>query len=81
MPTVAVYDIANQQVGDIELNENIFGVGPQALEAEGYRPCTQWFHPFPNLGRWRYRIRSISTLLLLQHASQAASPCTQVRPV
>ncbi len=26
MPTVAVYDIANQQVGDIELNENIFGV-------------------------------------------------------
>ena len=26
MPTVAVYDIANNQVGDIELNENIFGV-------------------------------------------------------
>ena len=26
MPTVAVYDIKNQQVGDIELNENIFGV-------------------------------------------------------
>ena len=26
MPTVAVYDIANKQVGDIELKENIFGV-------------------------------------------------------
>ena len=26
MPTVAVYDIANKQVGDIELNESIFGV-------------------------------------------------------
>ena len=26
MPTVAVYDIANKQVGDVELNENIFGV-------------------------------------------------------
>ena len=26
MPTVSVYDIANNQVGDIELNENIFGV-------------------------------------------------------
>lgn len=26
MPTVAVYDIANNKVGDIELNENIFGV-------------------------------------------------------
>ena len=26
MPTVAVYDIANKQVGDIELNENVFGV-------------------------------------------------------
>ena len=26
MPTVAVYNTANQQVGDIELNENVFGV-------------------------------------------------------
>lgn len=26
MPTVAVYDMANKQVGDIELNDNIFGV-------------------------------------------------------
>ena len=26
MPTVAVYDIANKQVGDIDLNESIFGV-------------------------------------------------------
>lgn len=26
MPTVAVYDIANKQIGDIELNENVFGV-------------------------------------------------------
>lgn len=26
MPTVAVYNVANQQVGDIELNENVFGV-------------------------------------------------------
>ena len=26
MPKVAVYDIANKQVGDIELNESIFGV-------------------------------------------------------
>ena len=26
MPKVAVYDMANQQVGDIELNDNIFGV-------------------------------------------------------
>lgn len=26
MPTVAVYDIANKQVGDIALNENVFGV-------------------------------------------------------
>ena len=26
MPTVAVYDITNKQVGDIELNENVFGV-------------------------------------------------------
>ena len=26
MPTVAVYDIENREVGDIELNENIFGV-------------------------------------------------------
>jgi len=26
MPKVAVYDIENQQVGDIELNDNIFGV-------------------------------------------------------
>lgn len=26
MPKVAVYDIANKQVGDIELDENIFGV-------------------------------------------------------
>ena len=26
MPTVAVYDIANKQVGDIELKESIFGV-------------------------------------------------------
>ena len=26
MPTVAVYDIANKKVGDLELNENIFGV-------------------------------------------------------
>ena len=26
MPTVAVYDIANKQVGDIELNDNVFGV-------------------------------------------------------
>ncbi len=26
MPTVAVYDIENKQVGDIELDENIFGV-------------------------------------------------------
>jgi large subunit ribosomal protein L4 len=26
MPTVAMYDIANKQVGDIELNEDIFGV-------------------------------------------------------
>jgi large subunit ribosomal protein L4 len=26
MPTVAVYDIANQKVGDIELNDSIFGV-------------------------------------------------------
>lgn len=26
MPTVAVYDIANKQVGDITLNENVFGV-------------------------------------------------------
>ena len=25
MPTVAVYDMANKQVGDIELNDNIFG--------------------------------------------------------
>ena len=26
MPTVAVYDIAHKQVGDVELNDNIFGV-------------------------------------------------------
>ncbi len=26
MPTVAIYDIANKKVGDLELNENIFGV-------------------------------------------------------
>ncbi len=26
MPTVAVYDIANKKVGDLELNESIFGV-------------------------------------------------------
>ncbi len=26
MPTVAIYDIANNQVGDLELNENVFGV-------------------------------------------------------
>lgn len=26
MPTVAVYDIANNKVGDLELNENVFGV-------------------------------------------------------
>ena len=26
MPTVAMYDIANKQVGDIKLNEDIFGV-------------------------------------------------------
>ncbi|WP_297965188.1 50S ribosomal protein L4 [uncultured Anaerovibrio sp.] len=26
MPTVAIYDIANNKVGDLELNENIFGV-------------------------------------------------------
>ena len=26
MPTVAVYDMANKKVGDIELNESIFGV-------------------------------------------------------
>jgi len=26
MPTVAVYNVANQQVGDVELNENVFGV-------------------------------------------------------
>lgn len=26
MPTVAVYDMANKQVGDIELNDNVFGV-------------------------------------------------------
>ncbi len=26
MPTVAVYDIANQKVGDLELNESVFGV-------------------------------------------------------
>ena len=26
MATVAVYDITNKQVGDIELNDNIFGV-------------------------------------------------------
>ena len=26
MANVAVYDIANKQVGDIELNDNIFGV-------------------------------------------------------
>ena len=26
MPTVAIYDIANKKVGDLELNESIFGV-------------------------------------------------------
>ena len=26
MPTVAVYDITNNKVGDIDLNESIFGV-------------------------------------------------------
>lgn len=30
MPTVAVYDIANKKVGDIELKENIFGVDMNA---------------------------------------------------
>ena len=93
MPTVAVYDIANQQVGDIELNENIFGVEVNAgllHQAVVMQLASQRLgnHATKTRGMVRgggrkpwYRIRSISTLLLLQHASQAASPCTQVRPV
>ena len=37
MPKVAVYDMHGAQVGEIELNDNVFGIEPN--EAVMYRIC------------------------------------------
>ena len=58
MANVSVYNMQGQEVGNIDLNDAVFGVRKKALETEGHRPRKTGFHESSSVDTRRRSIRS-----------------------